>query len=34
MKADQDFAAAEILLQNSARLQFVIAFHGQPAVEK
>jgi HEPN domain-containing protein len=33
-KADQDLAASEILLKNSARLQPVIAFHAQQAVEK
>ena len=33
-KADQDFAAAEIILQNGLQLQFVIAFHAQQAVEK
>jgi HEPN domain-containing protein len=33
-KADQDLAAAEILLENGVRLQPVIAFHAQQAVEK
>jgi HEPN domain-containing protein len=33
-KADQDLAAAEILLSNVVRLQPVIAFHAQQAVEK
>lgn len=34
MKGDQDLAAAEIVLQSGVRLQFVIAFHAQQAVEK
>jgi HEPN domain-containing protein len=33
-KADLDLTAAEILLRNSARLQPVVAFHAQQAVEK
>ncbi len=33
-KAEQDLAAAEILLKNATRLSSVIAFHAQPAVEK
>lgn len=32
-KADQDLAAAEILLKAGARLPPVIAFHAQQAVE-
>lgn len=33
-KAEQDFAAAEILLGDATRLAPVIAFHAQQAVEK
>jgi HEPN domain-containing protein len=33
-KADQDLAAAEILLKSDCRLPAVIAFHSQQAVEK
>ena len=33
-KAEQDLAAAEILLNNTTRLPSVIAFHAQQAVEK
>ena len=33
-EAEQDLAAAEILLNNTTRLPSVIAFHAQQAVEK
>jgi HEPN domain-containing protein len=33
-KADQDLAAAEILLENAVPLKPIIAFHAQQAVEK
>ena len=33
-KADQDLAAAEILLDNDVRLTPIMAFHAQQAAEK